>query len=120
MINNSLIVLCANIFIELNKIKKVDKIYFEDVIKLSELLKDKWNNNLDIHDFIRLEYEYNLFFYFYEDYDGYIIKLANGIDIENLENYFNREIFKDQNLNSILSDINLEEIFLKKLKIKQG
>ena len=119
MVNSNLVVLCANVFIELNKKYDVRKIYFEDIIELNKILSlecDKYNlvynYNSDIREFIRLEYEYNLFFDFYEDYDGYIITLADGIDINNLENYFNHDIFKNELLQLLLSNIDLHEIFL--------
>ena len=119
MINSNLVVLSAKVFIKLNKTCEVRKIYFEDLINLCNIIKE-CNIDLSYREFIKLEYSYNIFFNFYEDYDGYIIKIANGIDIQNLENYFNQDIFKNNYLDNLLEDINLEEIFLKKLKIKQG
>ena len=119
MSNSNLVILSAKVFIRLNKKYEIRKIYFEDLIELCNLIKE-CNIEMSYREFIKLEYSYNIFFNFYEDYDGYIIKLANGIDIQNLENYFNQDIFKNYYLDNLLENINIDEIFLKKMKIKQG
>lgn len=118
MIIMSLTTLVANAFIELNKISETKKIYLEDVYQFNEALKEYCTSHnigyigqIDSPHFYELKFNYSTFFNLYEDTDGYVITLANALGAKNIENYF--RLTKNEELLSILENINFENIFLK-------
>ena len=123
MISIDLVTLCANTFIEYNKVKETRKLHIENIFVLNEAIKNECENNniryecnMDMNEFKKIRYSYNIFFDFYEDYDGYIIALANGIDIDSLINYYKQEKFYNEELIYILDKLDLENIFNEKSK----
>lgn len=118
MIIMSLTTLVANAFIELNKISETKKLYLEDVYQFNEVLKEYCTSHnigyigqIDSPHFYELKFNYSTFFNVYEDTDGYVITLANALGAKNIENYF--RLTKNEELLSILENINFENIFLK-------
>lgn len=118
MIIMGLTTLVANAFIELNKTSEIKKIYLEDVYKFNEILKEycrthglEYIGQIDSPYFYELKFNYQTFFNIYEDIDGYVITLANNLESKNIENYFRMN--KNEELLSILENINFESIFSK-------
>lgn len=123
MITIDYITLVANAFIELNKFKEVRKIYLEDIKTFNNILKEELLNrkieyieHLDIIALNEIRFNYNIFFNLYEDYDGWVVTLANGINPVNIENYFRRN--DSEILLKILETINFNEIFKTSKRLK--
>jgi hypothetical protein len=116
--------LVAYAFIELNKINEVRKIYLRDLYVLNKILKEEALNNeieyierMDSTRFYELKFNYSTFFNVYEDDDGFVITLANGIEPINIENYF--KISKNKILLDLSNKIDLNEIFNISKKLKK-
>lgn len=126
MIIMSLTTLVANLFIELNKIKEIRKIYFSDIYKFDNILKEEANTNgytyysqTNSIYFYELKYSYSMFFDVYEDEHDYIVKLKNNVTINDLIDCFkdNIGLTESQNLlTNILDTINFNEIYFEKQK----
>lgn len=124
MLIMDLTTLVAYAFIELNKINEVRKIYLRDLYVLNKILKEEALNNeieyierMDSTRFYELKFNYSTFFNVYEDDDGFVITLANGIEPINIENYF--KISKNKILLDLSNKIDLNEIFNISKKLKK-
>ena len=128
MVVMSLTTLVANLFIELNKIKTVRKIYFEQIYNFDNILRDeitlegyKYYSNFNSIYFYELKHGYSMFFDVYEDEIGYVVKLKENVRIEDLEECFRKNINSIQNekiLLNTLEKIDFVNEFLNKNKCK--
>lgn len=121
MVIMSLTTLVANLFIELNKIGEVRKIYFDDIYEFDKILKEESKINgygyisqTNSIYFYELKHGYSMFFEVYEDEKNYVVKLKDNVMISDLQNCFRDNIGKSKSqclLQKILNKINYEEIF---------
>lgn len=95
MIVMTLTSLVANAFIELNKKNDVRKIYLKDIVDFNKVLHEEANanglnyiGNPDSIYFNELRFNYSAFFNLYEDVDGYVISVKNGVSMSDIENKF--------------------------------
>jgi len=117
----SLTTLVANLFIELNKIGEIRKIYFDDIYEFDKMLEDevnirghKYYSNTNSVHFYELKHSYSMFFEVYEDNKGYIVKLRDNVLVSDLYDCFRNSIGKNESqclLEEILKLINYEEFF---------
>ena len=121
MVITSLTTLVANLFIELNRIGEIRKIYFDDIYEFNNILEDevnmrgyKYYSNTNSVHFYELKYGYSMLFEVYEDENGYVVKIKDNVMISDLEECFRKNIGKSESqclLQEILQKINYEEFF---------
>ena len=121
MVITSLTSLVANLFIELNKIGEVRKIYFNDIYEFDKILEDevnlrgyKYYSNTNSVHFYELKHGYSMFFEVYEDSKDYVVKLRDNVMISDLQECFRDGIGKNESqclLQKILQTINYKEFF---------
>lgn len=126
MVVMNLTTLVVNLFIELNKIENVRKIYFDKVFEFNKLLEEETNlrgysyyGNTNSISFYELKHGYSMLFEVYEDEIGYVVKLRDNVNITDLNECFRTNISINENqkiLLEILNTIDFEKIFLDKCK----
>lgn len=126
MVVMNLTTLTVNLFIELNKIKEVRKIYFEKIFEFNKMLEEESNlkgytyySNTNSISFYELKHGYGMFFEVYEDELGYVVKLRDNIDVKDLNDCFRNNILINENekkLLEVLERIDFEKYFLEKCK----
>lgn len=114
MIITSIVLLTTTVFRKTN----YKEIYFEDLLTLNEILKEKAKNSgiiyidqFDSTKFYELKFNYNMFYNTYENELGVIIKLASNVDSSLLEKYISDK--EEMELINLLNEIDLDEIFHK-------
>ncbi len=91
--NDNLFLVLTYVFIKLN----TNKVYLKDLYRI--LINLEIYEYINIYELYKLKFN-NCFFNFYEDTDGYIITLKNGVTLNDLEEYFiNYDSNKKQNKN---------------------
>lgn len=115
MLQMNLTDLVANLFIRLNKLYEIRKIYFDDIYAFDKILKEDskikgytYIGQINYEYFYELKYNYSMLFEVYEEEMGYVVKLRDNIMNSDLEESFRHKKYLS---NKILNQINYEEIF---------
>lgn len=121
MVIMSLTTLVSNLFIELNKLGEIRKIYFSDIKDFDEVLKEEVRINgygyisqTNSLYYYELKYGYGMFFEIYEDEKDYVVKLRDNVMISDLENCFRNNIGKSESqciLENILDKFDFNEFY---------
>lgn len=115
MLQMNLTDLVANLFIRLNKLYEIRKIYFDDIYAFDKILKEDskikgyaYISQINYEYFYELKYNYSMLFEVYEEEMGYVVKLRDNVISSDLEESFRHKKYLS---NEILNQISYEEIF---------